>query len=310
MKKKRIIILLLQIILIVISVFLLIGYTQQQIRPTEVFVYNVDMDDSSIPLTIENVKKVTIPVKAITKDFALKEEDIIGKHIDSKVRKGQYVYKSQLIEKEEVDIFSIMDLSKYRKISLPITLIDGFAGNIKKGDKVDLVYTGEGNLQNDNASGEKFRYSKVFMQDVLVYSINTSDGYRFIDQSNRTVNDINKDEVEKNKSNGKQKIETITLAVTLEQAEEIEARTNTGIVRFLGRFNDSKSYNTLGYVLGDYQKIFSGQGFAETDNIFIEEDDFDYIEESDNETEEDKEDKQDKQDDGFTEYKEEKTGDN
>lgn len=272
MKKKKIVILILQMILILISVFAFNRYTREQIKPVEAYIYSGDINDLSKILTEDDIKSVTIPKSAITTNFALNKEDILNKCVDSKVKKGQYIYINQLVKPEEVDIFNFLDLSKYRKISLPISFVDSFSGNIKKGDKVDLVYTGEGTKSSeDSYSGEEdFMYSKVFMQDVLVYSVNTDEGYKYMDYSECLSDDI--------EANEKQEIKIITLAVTLEQAEEIEARTNTGKVRFLGRFADSKSYNTLGYVLGDYQQIFSGRGFAETDRAIIEEDDFDIIE--------------------------------
>ena len=125
------------------------------------------------------------------------------------------------------------------------------------------------------------------MQDVLVYSVNSADGYKYIDHSQRLPGyDESKEEISAEVDSGDLAI--ITFAVTLEQAEQIEARRKTGQISFLGRFDDSKSYNTLGYVLGNYQKVFSGQGFAETDNLMIEEDDFDEIdlnEKRDNEKE-------------------------
>lgn len=272
MKKKRIIILALQVVIILVSVFMLNNYVKNQIKPTEAYVYAKNINDSTKPLKENDIKKVVIPKQAINKSFALNEKEILDMCVDSKVKAGQYIYKNQLIKLEEVDIFKTLDLSKYRKISLPITFVDSLAGNIKKGDKVDLVYTSSGSTTGEDSSS--FNYSKVFMQDVLIYSVNTSEGYQYEDRSDYSKDDY----TEEKSSNDKQNIQSITLAVTLEQAEEIEVRTNTGKVRLLGRFDDSKTYNTLGYVLGDYEKIFSGQGFAETDRGFIEEDDFDLYE--------------------------------
>lgn len=281
MKKKRIIVLALQIVVILISVFLIMNYTNSLIKPTEVFVYTRDIADVSQPLKASDIKKVKVPASAVSKDFAKNEKDIIGKHVDSKVKAGQYVYKSQLIDYEEVDVFATMDLSKYRKISLPISYVDGFSGNIKRGDKIDLVYIGRGTKEatKDGISSEggSFTYAKVFLQDVLVYSVNRADGYKFVDHS-QVVPGYGEDNETIDVVEDPGSLDIITLAVTLEQAEEIEARMNAGQIRFLGRFDDSKSYNTLGYVLGNYDKIHSGPGFAETDNLMIEEDDFDLIE--------------------------------
>ena len=286
MKKKRMIILILQIVIVLLSVFMIMRYTNRKISPTEVYIYTRNIDDPSLPLGKEDVKKVVVPAEAISKDFVRSEDEIIGKHVDAKVFAGQYVYRSQLVERENVDVFATMDMSKYRKISLPISYVDAFAGNIKKGDTVDLVYTGSGtgagNFNDDEeefsiGGNSGFTYSKVFMQDVLVYSVNSADGYKYIDHSQRLPGyDESKEEVSAEATSSGD-LAIITFAVTLEQAEQIEARMRTGQISFLGRFDDSKSYNTLGYVLGNYQKVFSGQGFAETDNLMIEEDSFDEI---------------------------------
>jgi len=282
LKKKRIIVLVLQIVVILISVFLIMNYTNSLIKPTEVFVYTRDIADVSQPLKASDIKKVKVPASAVSKDFAKNEKDIIGKHVDSKVKAGQYVYNSHLIKLEEVDVFQTMDLSKYRKVSLPISYVDGFSGNIKRGDKIDLVYIGGGQKEASedegiNSMNGDFTYAKVFMQDVLVYSVNSADGYKFVDHSNIAPGYGDNGE-EINVDGDPSSLDIITLAVTLEQAEEIRARMKAGQIGFLGRFDDSKSYNSSGYVLGDYNKIFSGPGFAETDNLMIEEDDFDLIE--------------------------------
>lgn len=281
MKKKRTIILILQVIIVLASVFMIMRYTNNKISPTEVFVYTKNINDVSIPLTKKDIKKVTVPAEAITKDFARKEEDIIGKHVDGKVSAGQFIYNSQLVEQEDVDIFATMDLSKYRKISLPINYVNAFAGQIKKGDTIDLMYVGQGSKNSkdneDEDSGGSFTYSKVFMQDVLVYSVNDAKGFEYKDHSQRDATyEEGKEEIS-TETEQSGDLAIITLAVTLDQAEQIETRLNNGQIKFVGRFNDSKNYNTLGYVLGNYGKVFSGKGFAETDNLMIEEDDFDII---------------------------------
>ena len=270
------VILIIQVILILVGTFGFLNYSSNKVKPTPVYIYARTIDDSSKAITEDDVKRVEIPESAVTKDMCKKIDDIVGKYADTKVSKGQYVYKNQLVDIEDIDVFKTLDLGNLRKVSLPITFVDGFAGNIKKGDTVDLVYTGEGTHDDEDGKQETFKYSKVFLQDVLVYSVNTGDGYKFVDYSQYSPDDyIEGEEISVDEK--KQDLSIITLAVTLEQAEEIEARVNSGKVRFIGRFDDSKSYNTLGYIMGDYQKIFTGQGHAETGNVLVEEDDFDSI---------------------------------
>lgn len=236
MKKKRITIILLQLLITTASVGMLLSYSNKKLSPTDVYVYERNFESVGEVIEKGDVKKVKIPASSVTKGFARKEKDIIGKSLDGKAMRGQYVYSDSLVDKEEINIFETMDLSKYRKISLPIDFVDGLSGNIKKGDKVDLVYTGE---NKDN--GETV-YSKAFLQDVLVYSINTEDGFKFIDRSNYYPGEAGEEEIAEAQTLG-----IITLAVTLEEAEQIEARVASGTVRFASRFEDSETYETLGF---------------------------------------------------------------
>jgi pilus assembly protein CpaB len=273
LKKKRLAIMGLQMALIAGFSVSFYQYVQNEVEPVEVYVFNKDLPVNA-KITKDDITKVTVPAKAVTSDFALNGKDIVGKYVTTKAFKNQFVYKKQLVEKGKVDPFDSMDMSKLRKISLPINYVDGFAGNIKRGDKVDLLFTGEG--VKKTADGEQtFKYSKVFLQNVYVYNVATEEGYKFVDHSHLT-----KDEVAGAKSSG-EKIDTsgntseigvVTLAVTLDQAEEIATRLKAGEVRLLGRFEDSQSYETLGYVLGDFGKVFSEKVNAETSRATINED--------------------------------------
>lgn len=280
MKKKKLIILAIQAVLIIVFTIMFMSYSSSKVSPTDVLVYTRPIADVNVAITETDVRVVSVPRDAVTSDMATELDDVVGKHVESKVYSGQYVYTNQLVEMEDIDVFQTMDLGEYRKISLPINLVEGFSGNIRKGDKVDLVFTGEGTVEDEEGYGatEKFLYSRVFLQDVLVYSVNTEDGYKFIDQSFYSPADsVTTDEEGNEIVEQEQKLEIITLAVTLEQAEEITTRMAAGNIKFLGRFADSESYNTLGYVLGEYEKKFSGQGSAETGNVLVEEDNFDEI---------------------------------
>ena len=64
-------------------------------------------------------------------------------------------------------------------------------------------------------------------------------------------------------------ITSISLVVTPEQAEQIEARRLAGELKFVKRFLESESHETLGFVIGNYGKIFSGNANAETGSIQI-----------------------------------------
>lgn len=278
MKKRRIIALALQMVVIVVSLIALNTYTKNQVKPTEVYVYSRNINSTERPLEETDIRKIVIPRSAVSENFALNKEDIVGKYVDTKVMGNQYIYKNQLVELEKIDPFKNLDLSRYRKISLPVDLASGISGTIKRGDTVDLIYVSSGSVVNDEErKGGSFNYSKIFMQDVLVYSVNDSDGVVIEDASNEFRGEKSNYLGASEETTNRSPVSYITLAVELEQAEEINTRLTRGNIKILGRFDDSKNYNTLGYVLGDYEKIFSGRGYAETDRSLIEEDDFDII---------------------------------
>ncbi len=227
----------------------------------------------------EDIKLVTIPRKAIlTKQLSTNSAEIVNKYVMTQVFKNSFVYTPQLNGEEGIDPFTRLDLSRLRKITLPISYSTGFAGEIKRGDRVDLMFVGEGKIKSGGESSDSFTYSKIFMQDVIVYNVATENGFKFANHSKYT-----QDEIASGVSNSGQSISVdakgsgelgiLILAVTPEQAEEIATRQMSGEIQLLSRFSESETYETLGFVLGDYGKIFSGNANAETSKVMLEQKD-------------------------------------
>lgn len=269
MKKKKYLIMLLQLGIILGSAIIFQSYVKKETQPIDVLVYNRNIEANTI-ITETDVVIKSIPSAAVDKEIVTDIENIIGKAVESNVYKNQYVYEKGLIDSTTVDIFNVIDLTKLRKISLPISYVEGLSGNVKRGDKVDLVYVGDGVKESEDSSDNAFIYSKAFLQDVLVYNVNTDEGYTFEDHSELRKADVNgeaNDGEEITATTNSDEIAVITLAVTLAQAEEILARQMAGNIRIIGKFNESKTYDSLGYVIGDYSKIFTGNAHAETGSI-------------------------------------------
>lgn len=239
-------------------------FTEKEVQPQKVYVYTSSLETNQ-EITANDVKQIEIPSKAVQKGFALKSKDIVGKYAGAPVKSGQYVYKSQAIELEQKDVFEDLDLSTYRKISLPISYVEGFGGSLKRGDAVDLVFTGEGNKKDEETGYDaKFQYSKTFLQNVYVYGITTSDGFPFVDHSTSYAASEGGEDVVLETTANTEELKVVTLAVTLEQAEELLARQSAGSIRLVARFQENESYETLGFVLGDYDKVFTAPANAET----------------------------------------------
>ena len=263
-------ILLIQITIVVAFVFAITYYVNQQTKPTNVYVFSKDIAINT-KIADSDIAVKSIPANAVTADMEKDKTKIVGEYVNSKVFSNEFVLDKQLVKKEDIDPFATMDLSKYRKISVPINYIDGLAGNLKAGDHVDVAFVGKG--QKNGAMGSSqtpFEYSKIFLQDVLVFNVATEDGYKFVDHSSETqqqavnagTSNGNKQQISTTSSN--EKMGVVTLAVTTDQAEQLLARMNAGTLQIIGRFDDSQNYQTLGFVLGDFQKTFAGNGLPET----------------------------------------------
>lgn len=282
MKKKQIIFLVVQAILLIIAGVLLMKYVQGQIKPQTAYIFTSDLPPNT-KITENHVEAVEIPTSAITEGFEINykpvfdeqgnllAEGIEDMYTASKVFKGQYIVKDMLIKKDEIDPFEIMDLTKLRKVSLPISYETGFGGNIKRGDQIDLVFIGQGEKENGDSDNNEFIYSKIFLQGAYVYNVITEDGFKYNDHSTESLSDEIEGEEISNTANS-DALSVITLAVTAEQSEEINARLNAGKISLVGRFDNSKSYETLGYVLGDYTDVFVGNVNAETNILEINND--------------------------------------
>jgi pilus assembly protein CpaB len=281
LKKKRLAILVLQLVLLVAMIFSFISYTNKKVEPVTAYVFLSDLE-ANHKIVPTDYRLVQIPASAVSNRFVTDPKSLENKFTSAKVFKGTYVYQANLTEKGKMDPFASMDVTKMRKISLPITFVDGFGGNLKRGDQVDLVFSGTGKktVTSGVTSQEiPFNYAKTFLQDVYVYSVTTDDGYQYVDHSITSTADANQavtattgtspDAQKIDTSSSNNKISVVTLAVSLDQAEEITARLTSGKIRLVSRFDENQSYETAGYVLGDYDKVFTGSVNAETSKTTV-----------------------------------------
>lgn len=232
----------LQLALVVVLTVSFFSYIQKDVRPTKVYVFNKDLP-SNTKITKDDINEIEIPEKGVSSSFVLQPNEIIGKYTAMPVIENQNVYKGNLKKSDEKDPFEELNTKGLRKISLPISYDEGFGGELKRGDKIDLVFSGQG-----SENGTTAFYSKVFLQDVLIHSVNTSNGYKYLDHS-KDIPSAN----EEGNANDTGEMSIITLIVTPEQAEEIKARNQAGTITYLARFQDSENKQTAGYTLNDRQ---------------------------------------------------------
>jgi len=105
-------------------------------------------------VTMDDLVVKTVPANAmnVSNDFALSfNKDMKDHYVNSKVFANQFVYKKQLVTLDKTDPFDSMDLSQLRKISIPLSYVDGFAGNLEHGDKIDIAFVGQGKKKDASA---------------------------------------------------------------------------------------------------------------------------------------------------------------
>ena len=247
MKKGNKISIVIYVVIIAIAAFAFWFMQQSQVKPTKVYTWAADGNETKI-IAMEDLQVVTIPADAVTnqmivvgqktqvdgKTVNVLDEFVLGKMVNTAVYAGEYVTPNALIEPDDIDPFKTMDLSQYRKYALATSTVAAVGGNVEAGDVVDLIITVSGVTVNEEGKEERWTYSKVFMENVLIFKVLTSDGADYVDH-------IKHEDVDYTTP------ATIILAVTPSQIEEIKARESLGEVSFIGRFSESVDAESDGF---------------------------------------------------------------
>ena len=257
-RNKKFIMLILQLGLMGMFVIGTYHFTQKELTPTDVYVFTKKMNKNA-ELEASDFRKIQVPSKAVGKNFLTDKEFEQIKNgnmvITTNVEAGQYAYKGQIGPSNKVDPFEKLDLSKYRKVSIPVSYETAISGEIKRGDKVDLAYVGK--IEDSGNGGSKNgTYSSIFMQGVLVHSVTTKDGFEFVGHSQikksqltDTSNNSDSEDISSS-ADYEESIAMVTLAVPITDIEEITARLSTGEIQIIGRFDESIDSDAPGYYIG------------------------------------------------------------
>lgn len=243
MKKKRIIVMVIQLVVIIAFAISLITYTNNKIDDVIVFKYTNNVNANML-ITENDVRSARIPRGAVTTNMNFdSKDDIVGMYTTTNVYKGTIVYSSHLINEDTTDPFASINLSNYRKYSIPVSFERTFGGNVAEGDTIDLIFIGD--IDIGHSSVGNTRYSKTFLEDVLIKSVSTRDGFKFIDRSGFTEDEaMTSSDEEISATTNSSDIGILTLLVTPDQAEEIAVRRMVGDVELVGRLKND-TYNQM-----------------------------------------------------------------
>jgi Flp pilus assembly protein CpaB len=285
LKAKNVAILVIQLGVVVGFTAAFYHYDKQEVNPTTVYAFKQNLQAGS-QIIPADIVPTTIPQKAVTPAFALNPTDILGMYLSSNVYAGTYVYGSELTKTINQSQQNL-NYTRLRMLTIPVTYNTAINGTIQHGDKVDLIYTGTGTKTTSNGPlggqlSTPFTYSQTFMENVLVWSINDSQGNPY--KSTSTIMNPTGASASSStgmtasggplpsapgssNSNSNSSLATVSLAVTLNQAEQILTREKAGgTITLVARFPQSKSYYSDGYVIGanGYAPQYTGPAKVES----------------------------------------------
>ena len=287
-KKKKLIMLVAQLGVLLIAIMATFFWIATEKKEVTIYDYARTIqfnDKSNYQLVESDLVEVQLMAADVKPEYAINKEDIIGKYITGDVFKGSHVLSKQLsADPPYIDKGNSKPEAELRKIYLPISYAEAFAGDIKAGDTVDLLFldnnSGITTDDTEKATSKEdgsitYAAARIFMQGLSVYQVYTADGsvYERKETDPLTLG-VHKGELaEAGVAQQEQQQQNpsvpayVALAVTGPQFEEITSRQKMGKITLVGRFDGSQDQETNGYVVakGDTADIYAGQGTLEKD---------------------------------------------
>ena len=291
--KKKMIILVIQLFALIAFVLSYKSYTDSVVKPVRVYQFARTIAEGT-KIEQKDIVVAEVAQNTYSTDMILESDisSIIGKYTTTKVFEGNICYAAQFGDLNQSNsMFASLDLTNARLMALSVDMSD-VGGYLEPGDRIDLMFTanGEANIINLGGSGdsssdessdatdnsgndessESFIYSKIFLQDVIIYEVLNSSGFKYVQRADRYSGEVatNIDASDPTTVDDGS-MATIIIVVSPEEAEEIKTRDTAGDITVLKRFDESETHDTLGYIIGNYGKIFSGHANAETSSLQI-----------------------------------------
>ncbi|WP_373262075.1 hypothetical protein [Hungatella hathewayi] len=287
-KKKKVRVLIIQLVVLFLAIIATLVWISSE--KEEVTVYDFARtiqynDKANYQLTNDDIAPATILKADVKTEYVTNKDEILGKYLTGDAYKDSHILSKQLsTDPPYIDKNSVASEVDLRKIYIPITYATAFAGDIKSGDIVDLLFQDEntGKATDDTTKVTSqpegsIRYSSahIFMQGLSVYQVYTNDGAVYVRRETDPMTlGVYHGELANGGSVGNEEDAQeyaapsyVALAVTAQQYEEIASRLKMGTVTLVGRFGGSQDIDTNGYLVakGDTADIYVGQGTLEKD---------------------------------------------
>lgn len=273
-KKKTMIVTIFLALVFIIGGFVLVTMVNDKLDLQTAYVYTKKIDGTSNRISDriiqkEDIQEIQIQKGSIPENAALDKDEIIGKTVNTIVYPQTYVYTEQ-INAEDEDVFGELyknsDIGKLRTCTVEMSLENALGGNLKPGDRVDLTYLSTKDRVKENEQYEsnqetQFTYNTNFLEDVWVYKVQTQDGYKYNDYTDKPYEESKEDY---------EPLALITFIGDKKNMLELQNRAKTDEIAVLGRLAESENYTVPSHVIGDYTKVFTGFAEVETSKMTLE----------------------------------------
>ena len=284
---KKMVILVIQLVALVLFIISYKNYTDSIVKPISVYQFSRTIPEGT-KIQASDLALAEVATNTYKSNMILSTDisSVVGKYTTTKVYKDTLCYTAQFGALDTSNsMFTSLDLTNAILLSLEVDM-NAVGGYLAPGDKINLIFTGQGtasiiNLSKDNEEGdesgsdsneessEDFVFSKTFLQDVTVYDVLGSNGFKYIQKADRYYGQLPSVDVVDPGSADSNSIAYLLLIVSPEEAEEIKTREHAGQITIVKRFDETETHDTLGYIIGNYGKIFSGNANAETSSLQI-----------------------------------------
>lgn len=283
-RKRKFQVLALLLLALLVGIIALVAWIGSAKKSVTIYDFSrtIQYDEkSNYALTEADLVATEILAADVKEEYVIDPKEVIGKYITGTAYKGQHIVKHQVqTDPTYVEVTGLSELAEYRKIYLPVSYKTGFAGDIKAGQKVDLMFTETGTglttertgglLGSEN--GITYAHTQIFLQEIPVYQVYTADGSVYTRKTTdpETLNKFKgnnaatlKGEEQAAQNTGEPAF--VALTVTVPQYEEISARMLYGTVSLVSRFESSANQDPNGYLIvkDGYANIYAGEGNLE-----------------------------------------------
>lgn len=285
-KKKKVRMLIIQLVVLFLAIVAITVWISTERKEVTVYDFSRTIqynEKANYQITEDDVVASTVMAADVKPEYVTNSNEILGKYLTGDAYKGSHINNNQLSsDPPYIDKKGVSSESDLRKMILPITYATAFAGDVKAGDIVDLLFqdnnTGKVTDDTTKVSSQpegsiKYSSAKIFMQGLSIFQVYANDGSVYIRKETDPMTlgiykgelanggSVNEDGSQQNTSAPA----FVALTVTAQQYEEINSRLKMGAISLVSRFNGSQNVETNGYLVakGDTADIYVGQGSLE-----------------------------------------------